>query len=388
MGNKKDPKKRERSKSSSTTGLTPPEKMATTNQNKNMNTSNVIAQANESIYGAINSPPQTIIDASYIQPCAQNAQPIFCAPQTLPYPLQSTPVQDTSQRHLASSMSMPPPTTGPQGPAIGPQTDINFALNSITKNISIINNRLESVDIANNLIQQKLQKLDMLDEISRKLQTVEDNVANMKYEINEIKAIQTAQANTLDREEQHHNVIEDRMRHLEERNMQLKQENAELHEQFLQFQTHSMKYNLIFAGLPEGVNETREQTENVVKNFIDKELGVENAENIQFLNVHRLKPRNDGKPRSIIARFINYADHQKVLSEVPDKLKLKPQFSVYQQYPQEISDRRKKLVPKLKEFQRQDRRAKIVYDKLIVDGRQYIPPPPLHGGPNFPGNTR
>jgi hypothetical protein len=40
---------------------------------------------------------------------------------------------------------------------------------------------------------------------------------------------------------------------------------------------------------------------------------------------------------------------------------------VYQQYPKEIADRRRDLLPKLKQFKRQGRQAKIVYDKLIVD---------------------
>ena len=46
-----------------------------------------------------------------------------------------------------------------------------------------------------------------------------------------------------------------------------------------------------------------------------------------------------------------------------------------QQYPVEISDRRKQLYPKMRELQRQGRRANIVYDILIVDGRPYDPPP-------------
>ena len=59
----------------------------------------------------------------------------------------------------------------------------------------------------------------------------------------------------------------------------------------------------------------------------------------------------------------------------PPKLKDRPQYSVSQQYPVEISDRRKQLYPKMRELQRQGRRANIVYDILIVDGRPYDPPP-------------
>jgi hypothetical protein len=77
------------------------------------------------------------------------------------------------------------------------------------------------------------------------------------------------------------------------------------------------------------------------------------------------------KERSIIARFNWHNDHERVRKAASEKLKNKPAFSVYQQYPREIYNRRKLLIPKLKELQRQKRKAKLVYDKLYVDGRPY-----------------
>ena len=65
------------------------------------------------------------------------------------------------------------------------------------------------------------------------------------------------------------------------------------------------------------------------------------------------------------------------------KLKEKPNFIISQQYPAEIADRRKRLYPNFKEFQRLGKRATIVYDKLIVGGGPYEStasnePPPIH----------
>jgi hypothetical protein len=62
-----------------------------------------------------------------------------------------------------------------------------------------------------------------------------------------------------------------------------------------------------------------------------------------------------------------------VLKAARAKLVHKP-FKIYQQYPQEISGRRRVLVPTMKELRDQNRRAYIVKDKLYVDGRLYIPP--------------
>ena len=95
-------------------------------------------------------------------------------------------------------------------------------------------------------------------------------------------------------------------------------------------------------------------------------------ENVQFNNVHRLKPRRDRKPPSIVAKFVYNKDKDSVLKAARAKLVHKP-FKIYQQYPQEISERRRVLVPTMKELRDQNRRAYIVKDKLYVDGRLYIP---------------
>jgi len=139
---------------------------------------------------------------------------------------------------------------------------------------------------------------------------------------------------------------------------------------FLQLKTHSIKYNLIFSGIQQTDHEN-ENTEAVLKHFIQ----IGNVEDIEFHNVHHLRDRSDGKPRTIIAKFAKYSDHVRVRKSVY-KLKEKPKFSISQQYPPEIAERRKRLYPKLKEFQRMGNRATLVYDTLIVDGRLYEPTSP------------
>jgi hypothetical protein len=54
------------------------------------------------------------------------------------------------------------------------------------------------------------------------------------------------------------------------------------------------------------------------------------------------------------------------------KLKAKPQFTVYQQYPREIYERRRNLIPKIKKLKRQKHTVKLVYNKLIVDDRKHL----------------
>ncbi|XP_069108221.1 uncharacterized protein [Argopecten irradians] len=157
-------------------------------------------------------------------------------------------------------------------------------------------------------------------------------------------------------------------------NSDIERENYELWEQFLRLQTHSMKYNLIFSGIAGEGNVDEENTEEVLKTFIDKKLEVVSARDIAFQNVHRLRPRRDGKPRNIIAKFLNHHDLDRVLKAAPEKLRNKPEYSIQLQYPTEISDRRSALYPVMKEFRRKGDRAKIVYDTLYVNDRPYYPP--------------
>ncbi|VDI31725.1 Hypothetical predicted protein [Mytilus galloprovincialis] len=71
-------------------------------------------------------------------------------------------------------------------------------------------------------------------------------------------------------------------------------------------------------GIKEQDNESKEDNESVIKHLIATELEIRDANTIDFQNVHRLRPRNNGKPRNIIARFSQYDDHQRVLRAVPE----------------------------------------------------------------------
>jgi hypothetical protein len=57
-----------------------------------------------------------------------------------------------------------------------------------------------------------------------------------------------------------------------------------------------MKYNLIFGGI-----EQTQEYEEALLNFMQTELGIDDANSINLQNVHRLSKRNDGKPQNIIA---------------------------------------------------------------------------------------
>jgi len=294
-----------------------------------------------------------------------NPNSLVMHPFIPPYP--QLPIIHSTPQPSAS----PPPiqhSTYQQQPSVPP--DIHASLQMLFQNFTDMNRRFDFLDT---FMKEKLSKLDVIDKLNDKFDKFEKELVEMKSEINEIKNIQNTHKEIIDHEEQHHHEVADRMQTLERRSFDLEHENDELRENLLKMQTHSMKYNLIFGGISDKNCET-ENTEIVLKHFLQTELEITGVEDIEFQNVHRLRTRKNGKPRNIIARFTNYRDHEKV-RQAASKLKGKPELTISQQYPPEIGDRRRKLYPKLKEFQRQGKRATMVYDQLIVNGHPYVPRP-------------
>ena len=103
------------------------------------------------------------------------------------------------------------------------------------------------------------------------------------------------------------------------------------------------------------------------------ELYVPDAANIDFQRVHRLgKPSHKG-PRAIIARFLKYPDKERILSlgkHLRDK-----DFSMFNDYPEEIQRSRKRQLKKLKDAKQAGKRAsfsKSRPDMLYIDG-MFVP---------------
>ena len=59
-----------------------------------------------------------------------------------------------------------------------------------------------------------------------------------------------------------------------------------------------------------------EDAREVLVGFLKTELGMENADQIEFQRVHRVGKRvsSNGKPRQIIARFLKYPQREVVMS--------------------------------------------------------------------------
>jgi len=146
-------------------------------------------------------------------------------------------------------------------------------------------------------------------------------------------------------------------------------------ERAIKLESHSRRNNLIFYGIPEEVNETSKKTESLLYSFLDNELKIkeDDIDGVWIERAHRLGKRNASgeKPRPIIAKFSFYKNKELILSNA--RTLAGTVFGISQDFPREIVELRRGLVRVLKDAKKEGRDAKLVYDKLCINGQRYTP---------------
>ena len=104
-----------------------------------------------------------------------------------------------------------------------------------------------------------------------------------------------------------------------------------------------MRDNLIFCGVTEAPDGEQESCETIVCNILRTNLEIE--EEIQLERAHRLGRKHDQRPRPIVAKFNRYPEQ--LVRKTASKLK-GTSISQGEQYPKEIQERRKQLLPVLR----------------------------------------
>ena len=154
-------------------------------------------------------------------------------------------------------------------------------------------------------------------------------------------------------------------------------------EDLLDIKSRSMRENLLFFGLQEthdrtDPNSMPEDAEGLLRDFLKTEVlpdSQEMVDSIRFDRVHRLGRNYDkDKPRPIVAKFENYSDREKVRKASYEVNKERNGYSVREQFPFEIEQRRKVLYPIMHEYRKnKDNKVVLIKDKLFINDAQYIP---------------
>lgn len=153
----------------------------------------------------------------------------------------------------------------------------------------------------------------------------------------------------------------------------LKQENKLLREKVAHLESQSRRENLQFKGVAEAKNENCE----LKVTEIARSVGIV-LDDRSIVRVHRLGKFHSDRQRPIIVKFHHFKDRELVFSK-KQEIKNKCNVRVVEDFPQEIEARRRMLYPILDaayNYRNPDEpefryRAKIVVDKLIVNGSMY-----------------
>jgi len=145
-------------------------------------------------------------------------------------------------------------------------------------------------------------------------------------------------------------------------------QNNLMHEEILDLKCRSMRSNLLFYGLSES---PEENPSSLIEQFFENELKLD--QKISLGRVHRLgRPKSNNKrPRPIVAQFVFPNDRDLVLRN-SHRLKYTG-YGVSEQFPPEIVERRKELMPLLKDAKQKDKKAVLVVDSLYIEGERVYP---------------
>ena len=117
------------------------------------------------------------------------------------------------------------------------------------------------------------------------------------------------------------------------------------------------------------------KTESLLYSFLENELKIkeDDIDGVWIGRAHRLRKRNASgeKPRPIIAKFSFYKNKELILSNA--RTLAGTVLGISQDFPREIVEIRRGLVRVLKDAKKEGRDAKLVYDKLYINGRRYTP---------------
>ena len=137
-------------------------------------------------------------------------------------------------------------------------------------------------------------------------------------------------------------------------------------------ENRSRQNNLCFDGFQEKTDETWEESESIITDFVKEKLGIE--EDILIERAHRTgKVQRDDDTRNrkenIAVKFLNFKDKSKVLHTYIEKEAMEGKTFVNEDFSREAASIRKGLLQKAKDL-RSQKAATVVHDKLIVYGKK------------------
>ena len=233
-------------------------------------------------------------------------------------------------------------------------------------------------------VQKILEKLGKLDTIELSLKNIESKLAKLETRTTELEAFKEETKKDISELKDGANFAS---KQLQEKSQELAKAEAEITELTRKVQKHeeavketeskclyleaySRRENIKFMNIEEGPPDQPEDTEEILRDFLERELGYVDAQNVEFQRVQSTGKTKEGSPRPILARFLRYKDVQNIFS-LGHRLK-GSKFQMFRDLPTEIVKRRKVQMETFKTAKRRGIPAAFSQaqpDKLYIRGR-------------------
>lgn len=223
--------------------------------------------------------------------------------------------------------------------------------------------------------------LTKFDEMNSNIESIKTTVGSVDHRITEIEnwinerdAFENSMKAKTDKIEGDVTTMNDEITMLKEKIKELESNHSNLYEHTLKLECQSRRDNLVIHGIPESDRESDYDCYSKVVNIMKNELGITNADEIRIARCHRLGPRPQDRddyvrPRPVIFKLHWFGDRSLLWSR-KDRLD-KTQFFLSENYPPEIEQRRRKLLPFYKAAKLKNMFPKLAVDKLIIAGKIY-----------------
>ena len=252
----------------------------------------------------------------------------------------------------------------------------------------IVLTALELTDDLSGILKGILEKLNKLDTIERAVKKIEGSLVKLEERTTKLEALEKTAREDIDNLKANHAIIEKeqddtkdaldkkikgldgKIAELADKERKISQTLDDLNTKDLYLEAYSRRANIKFNKIKESPmlpNES-ENTEEVLRFFLEKQLGYQNARSVEIQRVHRLgKKREDGGARPILARFLRFKDCEEILA-LGSRLK-GTNFQMFRDLPQELVTRRSKQMDTFKKAKRNNipvSFSKSQPDKLYV----------------------
>lgn len=214
--------------------------------------------------------------------------------------------------------------------------------------------RLDSIQTSVNGLNSQIQNMDKT--INVRENKFRDTERSREFD-SDILSDMSKQQNEFD------SIVQEREKYQDEQKQTENASKVEIQE----LKCRSMRENLLFHKISEEKDENCQQK---VLQFMENNLKIENAtQDIRLQRVHRVGPYRSDKTRPIVAKFASFPQLEMV-RRAARELK-RTNFGISEQFPKEVVDQRRKLIPIMLQARKDWNEAFLKVDKLYIDNRLY-----------------